>query len=178
MRQDWFVAAVLCASTLAMAQQPKVVNAQMHTESAGEGLSATVNRMQHTSGPLADLATICSSDVGRVVEMEANEDTRIAVLIGGLGEAGVRARHRCRTVAGAGIRKPRAVAILEADLIAAEHLFQHLRSDPAFDRVARWVVLIRRCPTQRRPRCVTGAAVDRGNRPKYPCRRRIRYRDR
>ena len=52
MRQDWFVAAVLCASTLAVAQQPKVVNAQMHTESASAGLSATVNRMQHTNGPL------------------------------------------------------------------------------------------------------------------------------
>ncbi len=52
MRQDWFVAAVLFASTLAMAQQPKVVNAQMHSESASAGLAATVNQMQHTSGPL------------------------------------------------------------------------------------------------------------------------------
>jgi HEAT repeat protein len=33
-------------------QQPKVVNAQFHTESAGAGLSATVNTLQHLSGPL------------------------------------------------------------------------------------------------------------------------------
>jgi hypothetical protein len=52
MRQDWLLAALLGVSTLAMAQQPKVVNAQMHTESAGAGLSATVNRLQQTSGPL------------------------------------------------------------------------------------------------------------------------------
>src|ERR1700739_161308 len=52
MRQDWFAVAVLGVSTLAMAQQPKVVNAQFHTESAGAGLSATVSRLQHTSGPL------------------------------------------------------------------------------------------------------------------------------
>ena len=52
MRQDWFAVAVLGVSTLAMAQQPKVVNAQFHTESVGAGLSATVSRLQHTSGPL------------------------------------------------------------------------------------------------------------------------------
>src|ERR1700739_2516550 len=52
MRQDWFAVAVLGVSTLAMAQQPKVVNAQFHTKSAGAGLSATVSRLQHTSGPL------------------------------------------------------------------------------------------------------------------------------
>jgi HEAT repeat protein len=53
MRQDWFMAAVLGVSMLAMAQQPpKVVNAQFHTEPAGAGLSATVDRFQHSSGPL------------------------------------------------------------------------------------------------------------------------------
>ena len=52
MRQDWLVAAMLGVSTIAMAQQPKVVNAQMHTESVNEGLSTTVNRLQHTSSPL------------------------------------------------------------------------------------------------------------------------------
>ena len=51
MRQSWFVAAVLGASTVAMAQQPKVDNAQFHTESASVGLSATVTRLQHTGGP-------------------------------------------------------------------------------------------------------------------------------
>jgi HEAT repeat protein len=45
--------AVLGVSMLAMAQQPpKVVNAQFHTEPAGAGLSATVDRFQHSSGPL------------------------------------------------------------------------------------------------------------------------------
>jgi hypothetical protein len=37
MRQRWFVAAVLGVSTLAMGQQPKIDNAQMHTESASAG---------------------------------------------------------------------------------------------------------------------------------------------
>ena len=52
MRQDWFVAAILGVSTLVMAQQPKVVNAQFRTESASAGLSATVNRLQRTGGQL------------------------------------------------------------------------------------------------------------------------------
>jgi HEAT repeat protein len=54
MRQDWFIAAVLGVSVLAMAQQqqPKVVNAQFHTEPAGARLSATVDRFQHSNGPL------------------------------------------------------------------------------------------------------------------------------
>jgi HEAT repeat protein len=53
MRRYWFIAATLSVSMLAMAQQqPKVINAQLHTESAGAGLSATVSRLQHSSGPL------------------------------------------------------------------------------------------------------------------------------
>jgi HEAT repeat protein len=53
MRQNWFAAVVLGVSMLAAAQQaPKVVNAQFHTEPAGAGLSATVDRFQHASGPL------------------------------------------------------------------------------------------------------------------------------
>jgi HEAT repeat protein len=53
MRQDWIVAAVLGVSMLAMAQQtPKVVNTQFHTEPAGAGLSATVDRFQRSTGPL------------------------------------------------------------------------------------------------------------------------------
>jgi hypothetical protein len=51
MRQEWFVAALVGVSTVAMAQQPKVINAQMHTESASAGLSPTVNRLQQASGP-------------------------------------------------------------------------------------------------------------------------------
>jgi len=53
MRQDWFLAALLGVSMLAMAQQqPKVVNAQFNTEPAGAGLSTTVDRFQHSNGPL------------------------------------------------------------------------------------------------------------------------------
>ena len=53
MSKNWFMAATFGMSTLAMAQQqPKILNAQFHTESAGAGLSATVNKLQHSSGPL------------------------------------------------------------------------------------------------------------------------------
>lgn len=53
MRQNWFMVAMLGVSMLAMAeQQPKVVHAQFHTEPAGTGLSATVDRFQHSGGPL------------------------------------------------------------------------------------------------------------------------------
>jgi HEAT repeat protein len=53
MRQDWFIAAALSVSMVAVAQQqPKVINAQFHTESAGAGLSATVSTLQHSDGPL------------------------------------------------------------------------------------------------------------------------------
>ena len=53
MKQDWFLVAVLGVSMLAMAQQqPKVVNAKFNTEPSGAGLSATVNRFQHSNGPL------------------------------------------------------------------------------------------------------------------------------
>jgi hypothetical protein len=53
MKQELFVAVVLGASVLAMpSQAPKVVNAQFHTEPAGAGLSATVDRFQHSNGPL------------------------------------------------------------------------------------------------------------------------------
>jgi HEAT repeat protein len=50
MTQRWFAAAVLGVSALAMAQQPKVDNAQVHTESASAGLPGTVSRLQHASG--------------------------------------------------------------------------------------------------------------------------------
>jgi HEAT repeat protein len=53
MKQHLFVAVVLGASVLAMPQQaPKVVNAQFHSEPAGAGLSATVDRFQHSNSPL------------------------------------------------------------------------------------------------------------------------------
>jgi hypothetical protein len=43
---------LLGVSVLAFAQQPKVVNSQFHSEPVGPGLSATVDRFQHSSGPL------------------------------------------------------------------------------------------------------------------------------
>ena len=53
MREGWFVAAVLGMSMQAMAQQaPKVDNTQFHTEPAGAGLSATVDRFQRSNEPL------------------------------------------------------------------------------------------------------------------------------
>jgi len=53
MKKDWLAAVVLGVSMLAMGQQPpKVVNAQFHTEPVGTGLSATVDRFQHSNGPL------------------------------------------------------------------------------------------------------------------------------
>lgn len=53
MRRHWIVgAALLGLSTLAMAQQPNVINAQFHTESASTGLAATITRLQQTNVPL------------------------------------------------------------------------------------------------------------------------------
>lgn len=52
MKQHWLMATVLGVSSLAVAQQPKVINAQLHTESAGAGFSATAGRLQHQNGPL------------------------------------------------------------------------------------------------------------------------------
>jgi HEAT repeat protein len=51
MRQIWLVA-MFGVSVFAAAQQPKVVNAQLHTQSAGAGLSATVEQLKHSGGPL------------------------------------------------------------------------------------------------------------------------------
>jgi len=53
MKTKWWTTGVLGVSMLALAQQPpKVQNTQLHTEPAGSGLSATVSRFQHTTGPL------------------------------------------------------------------------------------------------------------------------------
>lgn len=48
------MAALLGVSLLGTAQQqqPKILNAQFHTEPVGAGLSATVDRFQHSGGPL------------------------------------------------------------------------------------------------------------------------------
>jgi HEAT repeat protein len=75
MRQDWWLAVVLGVSVMATGQQaPKVVNAQFHTEPAGAGLSATVDRFQHSNGPLwlgyavaavpGSRFSVCSGDNG------------------------------------------------------------------------------------------------------------------
>ena len=53
MKHHWLTVAILGVSMLALAQQPpKVINAQFHTEPAGAGLSATVDRFQHSNRPL------------------------------------------------------------------------------------------------------------------------------
>jgi HEAT repeat protein len=52
MRQSWIIAAALSVSMLSVAQQPKVINAQFHSEPASAGLSATVNTLRHSNGPL------------------------------------------------------------------------------------------------------------------------------
>ncbi|MGB6610072.1 MAG: HEAT repeat domain-containing protein [Acidobacteriaceae bacterium] len=53
MKPNLFAIFLLGASLLAVAQQqPKVVNAQFHSEPVGAGLSATVDRFQHANGPL------------------------------------------------------------------------------------------------------------------------------
>ena len=51
MRKPWFFATILGVSVLASAQQPKVVDAQLHTESASGGLSAAVDQLKHSNGP-------------------------------------------------------------------------------------------------------------------------------
>src|SRR6185437_323128 len=50
MRRIWFVA-IFASSLIAAAQQPKVINAQLHAQSAGAGLSAIVDQLKHSSGP-------------------------------------------------------------------------------------------------------------------------------
>src|SRR5690348_5979601 len=52
MRQGWLMAAVRGVSTLATAQQAKVINAELHTESASVGLAAIVNHLEQTNTPL------------------------------------------------------------------------------------------------------------------------------
>src|SRR3569623_1709439 len=50
MRRILLVVAVLGMSVFAEAQQPKVINAQMHTQAAGAGLPATVEQLKRSSG--------------------------------------------------------------------------------------------------------------------------------
>lgn len=54
MKHSLIVTAVFGMSMLAMAQQqaPKVVNGKFQTESAGGGLPATIQRFEHSNGPL------------------------------------------------------------------------------------------------------------------------------
>ena len=52
MRRIWMVVAIIGMSIFASAQQPKVVNAQLHTESVGAGLPAAVEQLKHSSGPM------------------------------------------------------------------------------------------------------------------------------
>src|SRR5215469_1783429 len=53
MKHHSLVVAILGVSMLALAQQPpKVINTRFNTEPTGTGLSATVDRFQHSNGPL------------------------------------------------------------------------------------------------------------------------------
>jgi HEAT repeat protein len=77
MRQDWFAIAVLGVSVLAIGQQtPKVVNTQFHSESAGSGLSATVDRFQHSTRP-----------VWLGYEVQAISQSHFSVCSGGTGSS-------------------------------------------------------------------------------------------
>lgn len=50
MRRMWLIA-VFGVSVFASAQQPKIINAQLHTQSAGAGITATVEQLKHSNGP-------------------------------------------------------------------------------------------------------------------------------
>ncbi len=53
MLKNSFLALIIAASALGIsAQQPKTVNTQFHLTPVGPGLSATVDRFQHSNGPL------------------------------------------------------------------------------------------------------------------------------
>jgi HEAT repeats len=52
MRRIWLAVAVAGVSALATAQQPKVINAQMHTQPVGAGLAATAEQLKKSDGPL------------------------------------------------------------------------------------------------------------------------------
>lgn len=52
MKRILLLVAVFGMSLFAAAQQPKVINGQLHTQSAGAGLPATVEQLKHSSGPL------------------------------------------------------------------------------------------------------------------------------
>jgi hypothetical protein len=51
MRQIWTGLVIVGASILASAQQPRVINAQLHSEAASAGLAAVVDQLKHSSGP-------------------------------------------------------------------------------------------------------------------------------
>jgi HEAT repeat protein len=52
MRRIWLAVAIGGVSALASAQQPKVINAQMHTQPVGAGLTATAEQLKKSGGPL------------------------------------------------------------------------------------------------------------------------------
>ena len=88
-------------------------------------------------GTLANFSTVLGPFFDRFAEVEPNEDARICILDRRLGEAGIRAEHRGRIAAGAPSRK-RHTTVLEADLVGAQDLFQHLSPHATFDRVTGW----------------------------------------
>jgi len=74
MRRIWMAVAILGVSPLAVAQQPKVINAQLHTEPASAGLSAAVDQLKHSNGP-AWMGYVVPAIPGSHFSMCSNEDS-------------------------------------------------------------------------------------------------------
>ena len=74
MRRICFFASILAMSLLAAAQQPKVINAQLHTQAASAGLSAAVDQLKHSTGP-AWMGYVVPATPGSRFSMCSNEDS-------------------------------------------------------------------------------------------------------
>lgn len=74
MRRIWMAVAILGVSALASAQQPKVINAQLHTQSASAGLTAAVDQLKHSNGP-AWIGYVVPAIPGSRFSMCSNEDS-------------------------------------------------------------------------------------------------------
>src|SRR5439155_24458788 len=93
--------------------------------SGGAASFQSLDRRQESGGTLTNLTTVRRAFFGRLAEVEPNVNARRCVLVRRLGEAGIGTEHRRRIIAGSTGRK-RHAAVLKADLIGAENLFQHL----------------------------------------------------
>ena len=75
MRRIWMVVAIFGMSQFASAQQPKVTNAQLHTQPAAGGLSAAVDQLKHSAGP-AWMGYVVPSIPGSHFSVCSNGDSR------------------------------------------------------------------------------------------------------